>query len=181
MNDLPTLKVYLFGKEKVGKTSLRNKIISGNDYQKKEIEPTKFVEFSTKTIGDKYVLFLFDYPAYIKGTVQFDDLDSDGLIFLIYDIANPKSFQNLRDEWTSFFEEKNLINDPKRILVIANKKDLYKNKDYSEFVEEDEGKKIGANFISISVENDNLYEILLYFKDIKDTKFEELYYSCICF
>ena len=41
MNDLPKLKIHLFGKHKVGKTALRNKIISGNDYQKEKIETTK--------------------------------------------------------------------------------------------------------------------------------------------
>ena len=196
MNDLPTLKIYLFGKQKVGKTALRNKIIPENDSQKEENKPTKLVEFSTKTIDDKYALLLFEYPGDIHGTAQFDHLDPAGLIFLIYDIVNPKSFQDLRDEWISFFEEKNLMNDnSKRILVIANKKDLYKNKDYSEFVEEDEGKtfanQIGADFLSISVENDNLDEILAYFEeryknikgvnDINDIKIEELYYSCSCF
>ena len=213
MNDLPTLKIHLFGKHKVGKTALRNKIISENDYQKDKIEPTKLVEFSTKTINQKYTLLLIDYPGDTKGANLFDYLDSAGLICLIYDITNPKSFQDLRDEWISFFQRKNMINDnTNRILVIANKKDLYKNKDYSEFVEEEEGKtfakQIGADFLSISVENGNVDEILTYFvekcklnnfedkKDIKDVKdikdindikgvndkkVKESDYSCSCF
>ena len=68
MNDLPTLKIHLFGKDKVGKTTLRNKIISGNE----NIESTKFIELSTKTINEKYMLLLVDYPGYNTGVNIFN-------------------------------------------------------------------------------------------------------------
>ena len=59
--------------------------------------------------------------------------------------------------------------DTNKILVIANKNDLYKNKDYSDFVEEDEGKEfakeIGADFLSISLKNGDENKVLTYFEE----------------
>lgn len=178
MNDLPQFRIYFFGNHGVGKTALNYKINFGDDYKKTKLniilEPTKSPKISTKTISDKYKLFLVDFPGDIQIIKSYNYKEAAGGICLIYDIANTQSFQDLKEKWIPFLKEKNMINDnndKNKILVIANKNDLYDNKDYSEFVEKDQGeefaKEIEAGFLSFSVENedDKVDKILNYFEE----------------
>ena len=211
-DDLPIFRLYLFGNKGVGKTSLNNKIYFGENYDMngmKElisiVEPTKSPQFADKTIDDKYKLYLVDFPGDTANASRYDYKSATGGICLIYDITNTKSFQDLNDVWIPFLKEKKMINennDKNKILVIANKQDLLDNKDYSEFVKDEEGKKfaesIGAGFLSFSVENkdDSSDKILNYFEkeynlnnlvSVKDKKnvgndvVKECHCPCCCF
>ena len=178
MNHLQELKIYFYGNHGVGKTALNYKIYFGENYKKigmnNAIEQTKSLKIASKEINGKYRLILVDFPGETNIANNYNYEDAAGGICLIYDIANTKSFQELKDVWIPFLKEKNMINDnnnKNKILVIANKNDLYNNKDYSEFVKEDEGeefaKSIEAGFLSFSVENedDKVDRILNYFEE----------------
>ena len=209
MNDLPQFIIYFFGNHGVGKTALNYKINFGDSKKKIKLniifEPTKSPQFSTKIINNKYKLILVDFPGDSQSANSYNYQDAAGGICLIYDISNTKSFQELKEKWIPILKEKNMINgnnDKNKILVIANKNDLYHNKDYSEFVEKEQGeefaKEIGAGFLSFSVvnEDDKVDKILNYFEEGcnlnnlvvgKDKKNEgvggvkDSCCSCICF
>ena len=148
----------LLGERYVGKTMLINQYINKifinenanalpNDIKKKEIILNKNkIELIINDISGE-LTYLNNIKFLLKNT---------NIALLVYDVTNKKSFERL-DFWKSFIsnliEEKNIF-----ICVIANKTNLYINKEISF----DEGEKyansINAIFKIINIKNNKEVE-----------------------
>ena len=151
-------KIILTGDVAVGKTSIINTLL-GQKFND-EYEPSIGVDFFSKTMkfkGKIIKLQIWDsagqekfkslIPNYIRGA---------SLIFLVYDITNKKSFENLPN-WVKFIN--NIENG--NIVIVGNKTDLNNKREISteeasKFCEEN-----NFEFFEVSAKNGNgLYDML---------------------
>ena len=119
-------KVALVGESGVGKTCIIKKFISGKFDPNTESSLTS--QFIRKTIefpeGKSLTLDIWDTP----GKKEFRSLagmfykDAKAVI-LVYDVANKKSFTEMKDYW--YEQIKRLEDKDKIIAIAANKSDLY--------------------------------------------------------
>lgn len=127
------IKVILLGNPGVGKTNLINtsvgyNFVEGND-------PTVSATYLLKTFeinGKKYGLNLWDTAGqerYLRVTKLF--FKGSGIVILVYDITNKKSFEAMK-HWYEMAHD--IINNEHIYAVVGNKNDLYLN---SEVKEED--------------------------------------------
>ena len=127
-------KIIFIGDVSVGKTSIIN-VLMGQKFNN-EYEASIGVDFFSKTIkykGKTIKLQIWDsagqekfrslIPNYIRGS---------SLVFIVYDITNRKSFENLQS-WIDFVN--NIENS--NIVILANKIDLENQRQ----VQTEEGQK----------------------------------------
>ena len=146
-------KVALAGNTAVSKTSLFDKLTTGEFFEKKiaaiqmdkkslsiEIE----VNQNDKMVNKEIKISLIDTP----GKERFRDIakkylrKSDGIL-LLYDVTNKESFKHI-ENWIEIIHESlgNHKNSKYIIILIGNKVDLLEFKDYERQVNEDEAKAI---------------------------------------
>ena len=151
-------KIILTGDVAVGKTAMINSLLGSkfND----EYEPSIGVDFFSKTLkfkGKQIKLQIWDsagqekfrslIPNYIRGS---------SLVFVVYDISNRKSFENLQS-WVDFVN--NIENS--NIVIVGNKIDLESKR----VVKTEEGQKFcnekNYEFFEVSAKDDtNLNNML---------------------
>ena len=167
MNDSSVDVIYLVNRQKiifigdvsVGKTSIIN-VLMGQKFNN-EYEASIGVDFFSKTIkykGKTIKLQIWDsagqekfrslIPNYIRGS---------SLVFIVYDITNRKSFENLQS-WIDFVN--NIENS--NIVILANKIDLENQRQ----VQTEEGQKFctekNYDFFEVSAKEDNNLNNMLF-------------------
>jgi Ras-related protein Rab-6A len=167
MNDSSVEVSYLVNRQKiifigdvfVGKTSIIN-VLMGQKFNN-EYEASIGVDFFSKTIkykGKTIKLQIWDsagqekfrslIPNYIRGS---------SLVFIVYDITNRKSFENLQS-WIDFVN--NIENS--NIVILANKIDLESQRQ----VQTEEGQKFctekNYDFFEVSAKEDNNLNNMLF-------------------
>jgi len=152
-------KIICIGDISVGKTSIIN-VLTGHKFTN-EYEASIGVDFFSKTIkykGKIIKLQIWDsagqekfrslIPNYIKGS---------SLVFIVYDISNRKTFQNLQ-LWIDFVN--NIENT--NIVIIGNKIDLTDKREVST----EEGQKFcdenNFDFFEVSAKEDNNLNNMLF-------------------
>ena len=152
-------KIIFIGDVSVGKTSIIN-VLMGQKFNN-EYEASIGVDFFSKTIkykGKTIKLQIWDsagqekfrslIPNYIRGS---------SLVFIVYDITNRKSFENLQS-WIDFVN--NIENS--NIVILANKIDLENQRQ----VQTEEGKKFctekNYDFFEVSAKEDNNLNNMLF-------------------
>ena len=152
-------KIIFIGDVSVGKTSIIN-VLMGQKFNK-EYEASIGVDFFSKTIkykGKTIKLQIWDsagqekfrslIPNYIRGS---------SLVFIVYDITNRKSFENLQS-WIDFVN--NIENS--NIVILANKIDLESQRQ----VQTEEGQKFctekNYDFFEVSAKEDNNLNNMLF-------------------
>ncbi|MCQ2818218.1 MAG: GTP-binding protein [archaeon] len=144
-------KIVFVGDPNTGKTSLMHRLLS-NTF-KEEYESTIGVDFYTKTIKHNDTIFklqLWDtagqekykalIPSYIRGS---------SIIFILYDITNDSSFENV-NKWLTFMNEEIDPNTTK-VVLIGNKNDLEENRKVKKETADEFAKKSNIPFYEISV------------------------------
>ena len=149
-------KVVLLGEAGVGKTSIISR------YIKQKFDPEyitsltsqflrKIVEFPD---NKKITLDIFDTSGQEKyrSVAKFYYRNSRAVI-LVYDITSTKSFKEMKEYWYEQIKEVDIENFI--IAIVANKNDLYEERE----VQDEEGEKfaqqIGGFFVSTSAKNDS--------------------------
>ena len=149
-------KVVLLGEAGVGKTSIISR------YIKQKFDPEyitsltsqflrKIVEFPD---NKKITLDVFDTSGQEKyrSVAKFYYRNSHAVI-LVYDITSTKSFKEMKEYWYEQIKEVDIENFI--IAIVANKNDLYEERE----VQDEEGEKfaqqIGGFFVSTSAKNDS--------------------------
>ena len=149
-------KVVLLGEAGVGKTSIISR------YIKQKFDPEyitsltsqflrKIVEFPD---NKKIILDVFDTSGQEKyrSVAKFYYRNSRAVI-LVYDITSTKSFKEMKEYWYEQIKEVDIENFI--IAIVANKNDLYEERE----VQDEEGEKfaqqIGGFFVSTSAKNDS--------------------------
>ena len=155
MSEKYILKILTLGSTSVGKTSI---ILRYTEDKFKTNKPTLGIDYKIKIIkrgGESIKVYLYDTASLerFQSIVKNYYRGSDG-IFLIYDITNRKSFEQL-DSWYKDLED-NLNNlDEVFICLIGNKNDLEDKR----VVTKEEGKKYadGKNipFFEVSAKTSN--------------------------
>ena len=152
-------KIIFIGDVSVGKTSIIN-VLMGQKFNN-EYEASIGVDFFSKTIkykGKTIKLQIWDsagqekfrslIPNYIRGS---------SLVFIVYDITNRKSFENLQS-WIDFVN--NIENS--NIVILANKIDLESQRQ----VQTEEGQKFctekNYDFFEVSAKEDNNLNNMLF-------------------
>jgi Ras-related protein Rab-6A len=152
-------KIIFIGDIYVGKTSIIN-VLMGQKFNN-EYEASIGVDFFSKTIkykGKTIKLQIWDsagqekfrslIPNYIRGS---------SLVFIVYDITNRKSFENLQS-WIDFVN--NIENS--NIVILANKIDLESQRQ----VQTEEGQKFctekNYDFFEVSAKEDNNLNNMLF-------------------
>ena len=146
-------KVALAGNTAAGKTSLFDKLTTGEFFEKKiaaiqmdkkslsiEIE----VYQNDKMVNKEIKISLIDTPGKerLKKKKKKYLRKSDGIL-LLYDVTNKESFKHI-ENWIEIIHESlgNHKNSKYIIILIGNKVDLLEFKDYERQVNEDEAKAI---------------------------------------
>ena len=149
-------KVVLLGEAGVGKTSIISR------YIKQKFDPEyitsltsqflrKIVEFPD---NKKITLDIFDTSGQEKyrSVAKFYYRHARAVIF-VYDITSTKSFKEMKEYWYEQIKEVDIENFI--IAIVANKNDLYEERE----VQDEEGEKfaqqIGGFFVSTSAKNDS--------------------------
>ena len=152
-------KIIFIGDVSVGKTSIIN-VLMGQKFNN-EYEASIGVDFFSKTIkykGKTIKLQIWDsagqekfrslIPNYIRGS---------SLVFIVYDITNRKSFENLQS-WIDFVN--NIENS--NIVILANKIDLENQRQ----VQTEDGQKFctekNYDFFEVSAKEDNNLNNMLF-------------------
>ena len=152
-------KIIFIGDVSVGKTSIIN-VLMGQKFNN-EYEASIGVDFFSKTIkykGKTIKLQIWDsagqekfrslIPNYIRGS---------SLVFIVYDITNRKSFENLQS-WIDFVN--NIENS--NIVILANKIDLENQRQ----IQTEEGQKFctekNYDFFEVSAKEDNNLNNMLF-------------------
>ena len=149
-------KVIFIGNSGVGKTNLI-KVSVGEKFDPAKIA-TISVSLKERTFiyeNKKYIFNLWDtisQEQYKSITKHF--LQNSKIVLFVYDISNKKSFKELKD-WIDIVEEGlGKPNEDFIMGIVANKKDLYLEKE----VENKEGRKFAelynAKFVSTSAKED---------------------------
>ena len=150
-----TVKVVLLGEAGVGKTCIISQFISGV-FDPDTISSLS-AQFISKTIEFKD----------INKTIKFDIWDTAGqekyralakifykdakAIVLVYDITSQKSFDEIKNYW--YEQVKQIGGENVVIALVANKSDLYEEKQVDNKVGQDFAQSIGAIFASTSAKN----------------------------
>ena len=174
------IKITLLGDCGVGKSSiaLRYTFDSFED----NYVSTNGAAYSNKVVekfGVTYLLDIWDTAGQEKFRSLCKNFYKDSyIVFLIYDITVPKSFENLKNIWYKELKEngeKNTI-----IFIVGNKIDLYEEENIvNEEIAREYAKSIDAFFNVVSAKNgigiDNLFNDALdaYIKNIKDNYLEK--------
>ena len=139
-NKLEKLTLFLVGDSAVGKTSFIQKY-TNNIFNLEQLT-TIGIDFSLKTIelnGEEITLKLFDTAGQEKyRSLSFNLIKSADGIFLMYDITNRKTFEEL-DGWIKSIKESKESDFP--IILIGKKCDLEKER----IVKKKEGEKLAKN------------------------------------
>ena len=149
-------KVVLLGEAGVGKTSIISR------YIKQKFDPEyitsltsqflrKIVEFPD---NKKIILDVFDTSGQEKyrSVAKFYYRNSRAVI-LVYDITSTKSFKEMKEYWYEQIKEVDIENFI--IAIVANKNDLYEEREVEDEVGEEFANQIGAIFGSTSAKEDS--------------------------
>ena len=133
-----TIKIILLGNQNVGKTSLIS-IYSGKKFSEDTISTigSDFIYEKINIDNTEYTIQLWD----TAGQEQFRSLNKiyfkgSDIVLFIYDITKKKTFDDLPGFWINYV--KSLIGENIIYGIVANKVDLFENKE----VEEESGQKL---------------------------------------
>ena len=137
------------GENGVGKTSLIRRI-KGKEFNKKEVHTNKINETKIEYKNKEINLKIFDIDNNKKDSKETTDIINNcKLFFLVYDIKNKESLDNLND-WINNIKKNKGDNNNYLIIILANKKDkssedkagegIAINEDNKGYI--DEGKKL---------------------------------------
>ena len=155
MSDEP-YKVVLIGESGVGKTCIIAQFINKNfDPDGVLSSSAQFLRKVMTFADDKTLTFdIWDTAGQEKyrsmAKVFYKDAKA---VILVYDITNPKSFEEIKNYWYKQVEEsgrKDVI-----YAVAANKSDLYEEQKVKDEEGEEFAKSINAIFMSTSAKNDS--------------------------
>ena len=149
-------KVVLLGEAGVGKTSIISR------YIKQKFDPEYITSLTSQFLrkivefphNKKIILDVFDTSGQEKyrSVAKFYYRNSRAVI-LVYDITSTKSFKEMKEYWYEQIKEVDIENFI--IAIVANKNDLYEERE----VQDEEGEKfaqqIGGFFVSTSAKNDS--------------------------
>ena len=158
------IKSIIIGNTAVGKTNLIN-IAIGQPFN--ENQPSTFGQnYCQKKInhmGHEYILDLWDTIGQEQlRTINKLFYNNSKIVIFVYDIANLKSFEDLK-EWANEIDNqlglKNVIKG-----VVGNKIDLVQNEEVSDELGENFAKSLGALFLQISAKTTDpkIFEDFLY-------------------
>jgi len=151
-------KIVLVGDTDVGKTSLTSKILTNRFHESSY--PTIGVNFSCKTFHisnseDPIKLHVWD----TAGMERFRSISplyyrNSSAIFLVYDISNRKSFENIKSYWINEIN----IDENKflKVYLIGNKTDMIHNRKVSFLDGSELAKQYGLCFYELSSKKDNV-------------------------
>lgn len=163
-----SIEVIVLGEENVGKTEIINNLIIkrtkneiNENHNNKEFEYSYFdgyipnecqttIDIEENNVMKSKNLKIYKIPARKYSSVNKSFLRSANIALLVFNITNIDSFFELYDWDELFNEEKNLLK-----CVIANKKDLIKERKISEEDGKRFAKKIGAFYYEINSCNNN--------------------------
>ena len=168
-------KIVFVGDICVGKTSIMNRFISDEFFEEYDvillykykinnnlkIQATIGVDFATKMIefrDNTIKLQIWDsagqerykalIPSYVRGAA---------IIFIIYDISDPKSFLNI-EAWINFIKQVNT--DESLLILCGNKNDLDRQVNYKDG--HDLAKKNGMMFFETSAKTSNNINLMMF-------------------
>ena len=177
IEDYEEIKVILLGDTGVGKTNLISTSI-GNSFMD-EKNPTISASYILKKFeikGKKYALNLWDTAGqekYLRVTKLF--FKGSGIVILVYDITNSKSFESMK-QWYQM--SKDIINNEHIYAVVGNKNDLFLNAEVKEEDAKRFANSINSKFKMVSAKTQpNLFielleELIIEYKklDIKNRR-----------
>lgn len=117
-------KVFLFGIDEVGKSSLIRRLKTG-EYNENYFTPTREFNIEYLTMKDKGLMAVWDMP----GQKSFRSkwllgLQDSNIIVYIIDIANQRRFEEAKNEFWNVLNNNELVGTP--LLLLGNKIDLIK-------------------------------------------------------
>ena len=149
-------KVVLVGESGVGKTCILNQFVNNKfDEQTLSNLSAQFCRKQIEFPGDKNItLDIWD----TAGQEKFRSLNrifysNSKVVILVYDITDKKSFDEIKNYWYEQIKQ-NCENDV-IIALVANKCDLYEEKQVPDEEGEEFAEKIGALFAPTSAKNDS--------------------------
>ena len=161
MKDIYTL--VLLGESRVGKTCILEKFIN-----------SKFDSYEASSQTVKFFRKTLEFPE--GKLLTFDILDTPGqekhrsmnkifykqanVVILVYDVTNEDSFTEMKDYWYEKINE--LENKEIIIAIVANKSDLYEEKQVANETGEEFANQIGAIFVPTSAQNGESIKDLFY-------------------
>ena len=156
MTEKNEFKLIFLGSSGVGKTNILLRL-QGKD----------FIARSMATNNPSYASKLFELEGHLFNTVLWDTSGAEKYMqltkifcknanggFIVYDIANKNSFDDI-DKWIKLFKESNNMDVP--IIIIGNKSDLYYQEEVSEDQSRLKAKEYGADIIYTSALTDDRY------------------------
>jgi len=151
--------IIFLGESGVGKTSIIKLLTNGKfDPNEKPSFAPKFVR-KTFEFFDKSVFHndIWDNAGEYKyrslSTVY---LKNAKAVILVYNVTDEKSFIELKDYWYDLAKQK--THKDTVFAVVANKSDLYGQKQVANETGEEFAKKIGALFFSTSAKDDSSFD-----------------------
>ena len=171
------IKVVFLGENKVGKTSLIQRYITG-DFR--DFGNTIGASYSKKKINCDEKNYFFDlwdtsgYERYRPLTKIF--ISNADIIVLVYDITNKRSFCEL-DYWVDIALDE--IGSKAFFILVGNKNDIYENEEITEEDGKNYAKIIKAKFVYTSAKYnylqwnnffENALKDYIYFKERKIKK-----------
>ena len=146
-----TKEIIFLGDVCTGKTSIINRIVV-NKFNE-EYEKSIVIDFKYKNIEFENKIFkfkLWDIPDQEVNKSLFSSyLKNSSLIFLIYDVSNKSSFNNI-DNWIKYINSEKYLEKP-IIILCGNKIDLKREVQQKEG--EDKANKFGYLFFECSAKN----------------------------
>ena len=146
------IKVVFLGENKVGKTSLIQRYITG-DFR--DFGYTIGASYSKKKINcdeKNYFFDLWDTSGYERyGPLTKIFISNADIIVLVYDITNKRSFCEL-DYWVDIVLDE--IGSKVFFILVGNKNDIYENEEITEEDGNNYARIIKAKFINTSGKND---------------------------
>ena len=116
-------KILLLGDEKVGKTSLYNKYVTGefpNEYHESKVVQNKKFELNLSLEEEPINIQLYDTPGnedkhklYTSIYLKID------CIIVLFDLTNKKSFENAFNKWIPNFFNSKKVKNPQNISVVV--------------------------------------------------------------
>ena len=159
-----TYKIILLGDSNVGKTSIINRYCK--DLFQEESQPTIGVGFQPKFIdidGQRVKLAIWDTAGQEKYRTLTKSFyrNVDGVI-LVYDITDPKTFENIENYWLQQLEINS--NSAYQLVIVGNKVDLRDAADPTSLVPTEKAKDLARSratlFIETSAKNNEQIQLL---------------------